>query len=236
MNGELVASLAVLALIDSTSIGTLFIPVWLLLRSERGAVGRILAYLATIAGFYFVVGGTLMLGAGSLAEPLSRVLDSTVALSIQLAIGVGLFALSFRFDPKRRPQDAVPRSERWRARVADRSSSSVAGLMGLALLAGVLELATMLPYLGAIGLLTTSTIGWSMRGLLLGAYVVVMVVPALALLGIRIVARDRIDPWLERLSRWMTNHADEAIPWVLGIVGFLVARDAAARLLWPQLF
>lgn len=235
MNSELVATLAVLALIDSTSIGTLFIPIWLLLQTGRVAVSRILAYLATIACFYFVVGGAIMLGAGSLAEPLARALDSIVVLYIQLAIGIGLFVLSFRFDPKRREQDSANRGERWQARVAGRSSS-VASLMGLALLAGVLELATMLPYLGAIGLLTTSQIGWSVRGLLLGAYVVVMVVPALALLVVRILARDRADPWLKRLSRWMTRHADEAIPWVLGIVGFLVARDAAARLLWPHLF
>ena len=236
MNGALLATLAVLALIDSTSIGTLVIPIWLLLQPGRLAVGRILAYLTTIAGFYFVVGGALMLGAGSLAEPLSRILDSTVALYIQLAIGIGLFALSFRFDSKRRKQDSANRSERWRSRVADRSTSSVAGLMALALLAGVLELAMMLPYLGAIGLLTTSNVGWSLRWLLLGVYVGVMVVPALALLVIRILVRDRIDPWLERLSGWMTKHADEAIPWVLGIVGFLVARDAAAWLWFEYAF
>lgn len=108
--------------------------------------------------------------------------------------------------------------------------------MGLVLLAGVLELATMLPYLGAIGLLTTSDVNWSMQALLLGGYVVVMVVPALVLLVIRILARDRIDPWLKRLSGWMNRHADEATPWVLGIVGFLVARDAAARLWWTYSF
>jgi hypothetical protein len=235
VNSALVATLAVLALIDSTSIGTLFVPIWLLLHPRRVTVGHILAYLATIACFYFVVGGAIMLGAGSLAEPLVRVLDSVVALYIQLAIGIGLFVLSFRFDPRRRTQDSANRGERWRARVAGRSSS-VVSLMGLALVAGVLELATMLPYLGAIGLLTTSEVGWPLRGLLLGTYVVVMVVPALALLVIRILARDRVDPWLEGLSGWMTKHADEATPWILGIVGFLVARDAAARLLWPDLF
>lgn len=45
-----------LALVDSTSVGSLFIPVWLLLAAGRVPVGRILAYLGTIAGFYFVDG------------------------------------------------------------------------------------------------------------------------------------------------------------------------------------
>lgn len=234
MNGALLATLVVFALLDSTSIGTLFIPLWLLLQPGRVAVGRILAYLATIACFYFVVGVAIMLGAASLAEPLSRILDSVVALYFQLAIGIGLFALSFRFDPKRREQE-TDRTQRWRTRVANRSSS-VTGLMGIAVLAGVLELAMMLPYLGAIGLLTTSAIDWSVRILLLGGYVVVMVVPAIVLLIIRLLAYDWIEPWLERLSGWMDRHADEATGWVLAIVGFLVARGAAARLFWPNLF
>ncbi|MEU5675395.1 hypothetical protein ABZ749_34945, partial [Micromonospora sp. NPDC047753] len=62
MTPELLLSLAGLALIDSTSIGTLFIPVWLLLAPGPVNVRRILGYLATIAVFYLAVGLLLVWG------------------------------------------------------------------------------------------------------------------------------------------------------------------------------
>ncbi|MGS2617245.1 hypothetical protein ACVCAH_22370 [Micromonospora sp. LZ34] len=56
MSIGLLLALAGLALVDSTSIGTLFIPVWLLLTPGPVNARRILTYLGTIAGFYFAVG------------------------------------------------------------------------------------------------------------------------------------------------------------------------------------
>lgn len=56
------AGLAGLALVDSTSIGTLIIPIFLML-SNRPALGRrALVYLTTVACFYFVIGVALVLG------------------------------------------------------------------------------------------------------------------------------------------------------------------------------
>jgi hypothetical protein len=52
----LVSTMLLLALIDSLSIGTLLIPIFFLLTPGRAPAGKLLAYLATIAGFYFVVG------------------------------------------------------------------------------------------------------------------------------------------------------------------------------------
>lgn len=60
MSLGLLLSLAGLALVDSTSIGTLFIPIWLLLAPGRVSVRRILVYLGTIAAFYFAVGLVLV--------------------------------------------------------------------------------------------------------------------------------------------------------------------------------
>ncbi|WP_330633275.1 GAP family protein [Halocatena halophila] len=231
MNSVLLATLAVLALIDSTSIGTLIIPIWLLLQPGRVAIGRFLAYLATITCFYFVIGVALMLGAGSLATSLAGNLDRSMTLYLQLAIGSGLIAVAAYFWIKRKLQGSADRTERWRTRVANRSSS-VASLMGLALLAGVLELTMMLPYLGAIGTLTTSDIGWSLRVLMLAAYTLIMIVPAVVLLAVRILLHDQIDPWLKRLSKRITKEIDEATVWVPAAVGFLAAAGAATDLGW----
>ena len=60
--------LAVLALIDSTSFGTLLIPIWLMLAPGRLRPGRMLLYLGTIYGFYLILGILLALGASAIVE------------------------------------------------------------------------------------------------------------------------------------------------------------------------
>jgi cytochrome c biogenesis protein CcdA len=213
----LLAALAGLALLDSTSIGTLFIPIWLMLAPGRLRFGRFGIYLATITVFYFVVGVLLVLGASRVLEHL----DGRVALWIQLVIGVGLFAVSFRFDSKKKMDTA-----KWTNRV----NGSTAALVGVAVLAGVVELATMLPYLGAIGMMSAADLTPAQIGLLLAGYCVVMVLPALVLLVGRIALRSRVEPVLRRISRWFAEKGAGATGWILGIAGFLVARDAAVRL------
>jgi hypothetical protein len=68
MTTGLLLTLAVLVVVDSTSFGTLGIPVYLLLAAERSPVSRLLIYLGTVAVFYFLVGVTLMLGLSTVLE------------------------------------------------------------------------------------------------------------------------------------------------------------------------
>jgi hypothetical protein len=235
MDVTLVGGLLVLALIDSTSIGTLVIPVWLLLSAARPPVPRLLGYLATIAGFYLVVGVGLVLVADAGLQRFEDLADRPVVLWVQLVVGVGLFALSWRYDSGRRRKRGEPdRATRWRARVLQDPDAS-RGLTRLALTAGALELLTMLPYLAAVGLLASAGLSpvWYLP--LLAGYCVVMVLPALVLVGLRVAVQDRLQAPLRRLDNFMSRHADSAIGWVMAIAGILVVRDAAARLWWPQL-
>ncbi|MFC3503435.1 GAP family protein [Micromonospora krabiensis] len=227
MSLGLLLSLAGLALVDSTSIGTLFIPIWLLLAPGRVSVRRILVYLGTIAAFYFAVGLVLVWGGTRLAEALGGALDHRPVLWAQLVLGVGLFLLSFRYDGKRRPRTGGVL--RWRDR-ATAGDSSARWLVGLALLAALAEVATMLPYLAAVGLLATADVNGPTVVALLGGYCLVMVVPALLLLTARVAFPTRIAPVLAWLNRWITAKAGSALGWILGIAGFLLARDAALRL------
>ncbi|RSM83145.1 hypothetical protein DMH04_23680 [Kibdelosporangium aridum] len=233
MSVGLVLSLGGLALIDSTSIGTLFIPIWLLLAPGRVKVGRILLYLGTIAVFYLGVGLLISLGAGAAISAFGEVMRTKAALWGQLVLGVGLFILSFRFDSKKRKGKGGG-IQRWRERAMS-EETSVRWLMVLALLAGLTEVATMLPYLGAIGLMTTSGLSALTILTLLAGYCVVMIVPAGVLLTARITARSLVEPVLQRLNNWIMRNGASATGWLLGIAGFLVARDAAVRLFWPHL-
>ncbi|MEV3935939.1 GAP family protein [Glycomyces sp. NPDC049804] len=239
MDLALAASLAALALIDSTSFGTLLIPIWLLLAPGRVRAGRMLAYLATIAVFYFAVGLLIAVGATTFIDDIGAVLDTRPALWVQLVLGVGLLVLSFRFDSKKQ-QGEGGRTARWREKAlgiegaegegATRTRASVLPLMGLALGAATIEVATMLPYLAAIGMVTSAGIGAAGITATMAGYCLVMVLPALVLLAARLVARDAVEPVLQRINDWMVKNAASTTGWVLGIVGFLVARDAAWRL------
>ncbi|MGW6442355.1 GAP family protein [Lentzea sp. NPDC055074] len=219
MTTGLVAALAGLALLDSTSIGTLFIPIWLMLTPGRLRLSRFAVYLGAITVFYFAVGVLIVLGATRLIGHL----DNPVAYWIQLVIGVFLFAVSFRFDSKKKSDTG-----KWRNRI--NANGSAAALAGVAVLAGVVELATMLPYLGAIGMMSAADLRPAQIGLLLAGYCLVMIVPALVLLGARLALRTRIEPFLNRVSTWFAEKGAGATGWILGIAGFLVARDAVARL------
>jgi len=231
--------LVLLALVDSTSFGTLGIPVLLLI--QRQVVARaVLLYLAVIGGFYFLVGLALLAGAGVVVDAVGGVLDHPVVAWIQLGVGVALFAVSFLLDrrgrawrARRRAAKGLPekesRRERWLARIAGPTPAAGA-VAGVALAAGLVEVASMLPYLGAIGLISTSPLGAAQQVGVLAAYVLVMTLPALVLLALRLAAHRLVAPLLARAHRFIERNADEMLGWAVGIVGFLLAYDALGRL------
>lgn len=274
----LIGALAVLALIDSTSFGTLLIPVWLLMSPGRVRVGRMIVYLGSIAGFYALVGLAILLGAGALSDTLSSLSSSRPFLIAQLLVGVGLFVWSFKLEPskERKAADAAAaaqagraaaggagaggaaaggaaarttptgaagaasgatlpaarpgRLNRWRERALGSESGSWPALAGLAVGAGLVEVASMLPYLAALGLIGTQGPGWPTSGLWVLGYCLVMILPALVLTAARVFASRLVERPLGRLDGWLTRNAASTTAWVVGIVGFLVARDAIGRL------
>lgn len=238
---ELALPLVALALVDSLSFGTLLIPVWLLLAPGRLRPSRVLVFLGTVAGFYFAVGLLLAAGAVSFLAD-GEFLESPMAGRAQFVLGAGLLVWSFFIGRKKTTDaaaegsDATPgRLLRWRDRAMSEGGGrgSLGSLVALALTAAVLEVATMLPYLAAVGLISGSELDGGGRGVTLAAYCAVMVVPALVLLAARMLARRLVEPLLERLAGWMAREGAETTAWIVGIVGFLVARDAIARV--PEL-
>lgn len=223
-------SLAVLALIDSTSFGTLLIPIWLLLTPGRVQVGRMLVYLATIVLCYFALGVGLTLGGRALGDQIGQWFDSPVLTWVKLAVGIALIVLSFRMDSKQARERGAGRLSRWRDRAmgTENADGSLLALMGLALGAVAVEVASMLPYLGAVSLLAGSDLTPYGIALALVCYCLVMVAPALLLLTLRLVARNAVEPVLERINGWLSRHAGSATSWVVFIVGVLVLRDALA--------
>ncbi|RLV54718.1 GAP family protein [Aeromicrobium phragmitis] len=219
--------LAVLALIDSTSFGTLLIPIWFMLAPGRLRAGRILLFLLAVASCYLVVGVALYSGLGAVAEPLGRLVTTTPVLWAQLVIGVVLVIWSFPLE--KRPSRQPGRLLRWRDAVVG-DGGSVRSLLGVAVLAVGLEVATMVPYLAAIGIIASLEVSWLVgSGVLLG-YCLVMVAPAGILLAARLAAAGPVEPLLRRIESWMQKNAQSTLAWTVGIVGFLLAINAADSL------
>ncbi|RPF22692.1 GAP family protein [Myceligenerans xiligouense] len=234
--GPLLAVLVGLALVDSTSVGTLGLPVFLLAQ-PRIRASAVLTYLGAIALFYWVLGVALHAGAGSALRVLEGAGSSRTLDQAQLVLGVGLFLASFLFDgpigrwrrERRERAGKVSAMQRWKTRLVG-PDASAGTVVATALAAGVVEAASMLPYLAAIGILTANGIGVVAGALILVAYCLVMVAPALLLLALRVGAARAIEPMLGRINDWFSRRSGDLLAWTLGIVGFLLAADAFGRL------
>lgn len=235
------AALAILALLDGLSIGTLLIPLFFLIAPGRPRVRRVLLYLVSITVFYLAVGVLFMLGIVSAIDIGRDFLGSRAGQVSLLLVGAALFAVSmwmWAADSRRKKRIAAGepvrsggegRLLRWRdTLLADRTSA--AAVMGVAVAAGLIEVASMLPYLIGMTMIADAPLGGGTRFALLAGYCVVMIVPALALLVARLVAAGLVDAPLRRLADWMRRTGSETTSWIFGIVGFLLLRGAAAQL------
>ena len=228
MTIAVLGTLAVLALIDSTSFGTLLIPIWLMLAPGRLRAGRIVIFVATVAAFYFVLGLALVAGVDAFSDELSDAFASKPVLAVQLVVGVAMVVIAFRL-PRSKSTVKPGRLDRWRQRAVG-DGGSVGGLMGLAVTAALIEAASMVPYLVAIGLIGTTDLSWTMTILVLAGYCLVMIVPALVLLAARMSAASKIEPILRRFNDWMVRNGPENTAWIIGLVGFYIAANAMGGL------
>ena len=220
-------ALILLALVDSTSMGTLVIPVILLVVGQGGALriaGRSLLYLAVIGLFYLLLGIALLAGLLPLLESFGPQLSAPAVMLVLAVGGVLLVIWSFRLDPKsvrRRGGDPEASARRWTDR-ARRASGRPGLLIALALLAGVIEAASMIPYLAAMGIIADTGIGLGGGALVLVGYCAVMILPGAVLCGVRAALGGRADAFLDRAHDWAVKNATSAFSWVVGIVGVII--------------
>jgi hypothetical protein len=243
MTIERLAPLVALALIDSTSFGTLLIPLWLMLVPGRPRPGRIALFLGTVAAFYLLLGMALLLGASMLLVMLQAAGDSQPLRIAQLVAGLGLMALGARMEPwttagkeRRAAQRAAKQARtgpslfvRMRGYATD-PSAPVGAVVVFALTAAVIEAASMIPYLAAIGLLTTSELSLLGRSVVLVGYCLVMITPAFLLLVARLFLHDDVAPLLKKVESLLSRHTNVAMAWVVFLVGLSLAGDSLSRL------
>lgn len=110
-------------------------------------------------------------------------------------------------------------------------SGSAGALTSLAVLAALVEVATMLPYLAAVGLIAGADLTWPVAGATLAGYCLVMTLPAIVLTVARLTAHRAVEPLLRRINDWLTRNTARLLGWTVGGIGIVLALNAVARLL-----
>ncbi|MFE3456070.1 GAP family protein [Nocardiopsis aegyptia] len=212
---EVLVPVAGLALLDTLSPATIGVTLYVLLTGARSVARPLLAYLGTVAAFYFVLGCALMLGLGALLSSLGGLANGPVAGWGMVVLGGGLLVYSFVM-PARTRERRRPESLRTGAMVA----------LGLA--TGLLEAGTALPYLGAIGIMSAAGLTPAAWVPMVAAYNLVMVLPPILLhLGYRALG-ERLRPRLERWRTRVESGSREAMGWVIGVAGVLLLLNGLA--------
>ena len=261
-------ALAGLALVDSLSVGTLVIPIALIIMWRRVRVGLMGVYLATIGGAYCGLGIALLFGFNAAVQRLSGVTKSDWFPWVTLLLGVGLFIFGVAAPNPKKPTaegsssaehaplvsvdataaatvnasiNSAPNGavatlpdvdvrEGRASRLARGASLSVGGMVALAMGAAVVEAATMLPYLGAMGIIQSMQLGMSSKIALIVVYCVVMILPAVLVSVFAGLAGPTIFPRLERATRRLEYEAKVTLLWIAAIVGVYMAYRGAVQL------
>lgn len=222
-----------LALVDSLSVGTLVIPLTLLLRWGRLRTIPYATYLGTITVAYFALGITLMLGFAGIGPIITEATQTDWARWVTLVLGAALALFGIVAPNPKKPEPGETNVPTDTTKMQKATRAGLAGMVSLALGAAVIEAATMLPYLAAIGIMQSFEITPLLRLALLAAYCIIMVLPAMlagaamGLVGDRLA--DRLQRWIPRLN----YEAKVTLLWIAAIVGItMVYRSATALNLW----
>jgi cytochrome c biogenesis protein CcdA len=200
-----------LAVLDMLSPAVVGVTIYLLLARPRRTLALLGAYLGTVAAAYFALGVLLMLGLGAVVPAV----DPTVWAWAQAGVGIALFVGSW-FIPDKKPERASvqPRKITMRSMV----------LLGLG--TWLFEFYTAVPYFGAIGIMTAAGLEPAQWLLLLTVYVIIMILPSVALYLAWAFMREQMQERLERWQRKLDSGSRNALSWIVGIAGVLIFLDA----------
>ncbi|MEH7048736.1 GAP family protein [Bacillus pseudomycoides] len=210
MSTELLLLIGGLALLDTLSPATLGVTVYLLLTDKERLTKRLLVYLLTIAGFYFAVGVSLMLGLDFLLEIISGVFQNRIVSWTFFIIGVILFIASFYVPTKKSSDLPAPKSK------------SILSMVALGFTTSLIEVGTAFPYCAAIGIMTTSNLSWVEWSSILAGYNFIMVLPSLVLFLFYLLFGRWMQTSLEKLRVKIANYTGSALSWIMCIVGLIL--------------
>lgn len=213
-----------LALLDSLSLGTLVIPLALIVHWRAVRVPALTTYLITVAAVYFLLGLGLLLGFAGLGSVAERVTQTDVFPWITLILGAALAIFGiFGPDPKKPEPGQLPKR-------AAGATSSLPSLVALGLGASLTEAATMLPYIAAMGIIGSWEIPSVAKAGAVGIYCLIMIVPTVVLATLALLFGQKFFPRLERLIPRLEYEAKVTLLWIAAIVGIYMVANSVATI------
>ncbi|WP_188189652.1 GAP family protein [Nonomuraea sp. SYSU D8015] len=204
-----------LALLDTLSPAVIGTTLYLLL-SRPHRVGALLGvYLGSVAIAYFALGVLLMLGLGAVVPHV----DDTPWAWGQAVVGAALIVGSY-FIPGKNAQRAPLRAR----------SFTMRSMLLLGLATWLFEFSTAVPYFGAIGIMTSAGLPAVQWSPLLGAYVIIMVIPGILLFVAWAALGERLRERFERWQNKISSGSRALLSWIVWIAGCLILLEAADTL------
>lgn len=114
--------------------------------------------------------------------------------------------------------------------VGEGAQGGMGPLLALALAAVGLEIATLIPYLAGIGMVSAYAPQLPGSALMILFYCAVMITPALVLLLGRVAAHRLLRGPLEKLERFLSKHANGTVALVLFLLGLFLGLNALGGL------
>lgn len=212
-----------LALLDTVSVSTLIIPLWILLVPRGLRYANVFGYLLLVATGYLLLGIALTSGLSAGRKQLRTAWESPSGEIAVTAVGVILILFALWYGLLRRNHGDAGNEplQRWRESVAGESAAA-RGVITVAVIAILLETATMFPYLIAIEIVDRDVDALPARVLVLAVYCLVMVAPAIVLTIGRMLFGRTLTPALRWLNDDIRRNAREDTAWLVGICGFLL--------------
>ncbi|KAB8125964.1 hypothetical protein F9U64_21090 [Gracilibacillus oryzae] len=208
-----------LALLDSLSFASILITIYLLLSKTGFSSPKILIYLMTVSSFYFILGVGLIYGLEVMIQTwIGRWNELKFAPYIQFGAGILLVMVSLWLDSKPKRQNKLSRVK---------PHNTYKSMISLGITVAVLEAATMLPFLAAIGMITSNNLPIIQWLPMLAVYCFIMIAPALILLTIKAAAGQKAKPILNMVSRKVEPFASEALSLITCIAGLWLAANAS---------
>ncbi|WP_454191172.1 GAP family protein [Paenibacillus sp. Marseille-Q7038] len=210
MNTELLLMIGGLSLLDTLSPATLGVTVYLLLTEKKKVGLRLIVYLFTVIGFYFIAGVAMKLGFGFFIDMFSSFLQNRVVSWMLFIVGGILFIWSF-YVPKRKKTVFTSPTTKTNSR-----------MIALGVTTSLVEVGTALPYFTAIALMTNAGLIWYEWLPILFVYNVVMVLPPLILYMLYLLLGSVMQKPLKSIQNYVSNSSSSLASWIMCIVGVLL--------------
>ncbi len=213
MSVQFLLFIGALALLDMFSPAVIGVTLYVLLAAKEKRTRLVLAYVLTVMFFYFGVGIFLMLGLDAMFSSVADWLNGSAAKRALAVSGAILFLGSW-FVPKKKPGSPKPKSFK------------VGGMAALGFTTSLIEVATALPYFAAIGIMTSEGLVVHEWLPLLAGYNVVMILPALVLLGLSLLFSRFMQKPMEKLQSSFERNTSSALSWTMCIVGIIMLANS----------